>query len=897
MDHTNTNTHMHTPTTTYRYKISGSSAHTRITPILRSIESANNVKFVQCEGRSDVGGIEDGDVKFMWENTPTSYSKKKHLSSVPPTMSFYNHLPNHTILDSKFTLALLSSTIQTLGSSCGVVDSSLCVNSSKVDDFIRDVYDTTRQTTVEGRRGERPNMWVIKDAETNGAGGIWILSSANYRTFLDPLTSPLKSSQSCLNARYVVQRYSYPLMLVEGRKAHIRLYGLLKTNALGDAEPWISRHAFLHVSNKPFCGYEGGDEEDGEIHISNCCANSDNKEAFRGEICINLEEKSSDVEDDNLYNTWGPIKQAVRGTLLAFSKYTSLSSPPSGYTQASYLGIDVIITKGEGETKCDILEINAPPSLDTATGIEEAEMTHEGNVGGIFKQFVEGCKVEGEDRWVRLTNDDNGDGKVKGPGDTVENSKTATEGYNALRSESINKLKYNLYERKMLKSHAHLGGQVTSEVVQGWGRKRFRYFKREVKMAFFENAGGSQVPERVVDRVKASLENRWREVEGKRSKVQSKEALKCILGLQEGYDIYYGSNSTEIFKKISERIEGTLGEGDEILVSTCNHTANYKPWVEVAKRSGAKFVGWDVISGTKLMQGGYVHAEGNVDTVTSPPPVTGRTKVLVMPHSSNVFGVAYDLNKIIKRAREIREDIIVVIDGVAAVPHRYAAEDAGDADFYVVSCHKCFGPHLGAVAARRKTVERLGEGTWERGTNNFEACEGVAGLLEYFLDLSRITMEVPDGLLGRILDGEETGRRWMREAYEHIELAESRIASMLLDRVRFKWDKVALISHYDDDIAFSKRRRMPIVTFAHKNISSQRIVKACEEEGIVIRAGFFLSEVCFKSWADNWKMQGGDASIVEGVEREGAVRVSMVHYNTEEEVRKLLETLEGIEGW
>ena len=97
------------------------------------------------------------------------------LSSVPPIMSFYNHLPNHTILDSKFTLALLSPLIQTLGSSCGVVETRLCTKEEDVRGFIEDVYDTTHQTTVEGRRGERPNMWVIKDAETNGAGGIWIL--------------------------------------------------------------------------------------------------------------------------------------------------------------------------------------------------------------------------------------------------------------------------------------------------------------------------------------------------------------------------------------------------------------------------------------------------------------------------------------------------------------------------------------------------------------------------------------------------------------------------------------------------------------------------------------------------------------------------------------------------
>ena len=148
--------------------------------------------------------------------------------------------------------------------------------------------------------------------------------------------------------------------------------------------------------------------------------------------------------------------------MLAFGRYTSLSEPPRGYSQGSYLGIDVIVTKGKTETKVDILEINAPPSLDTATGIEEAEWTHEGNVGGIFRQFIMGD--EGHGRWVRLTNDeDDGGEEVKVP---------RVGRYNALRSESVNKMKYKLYERKTMKAYGVAGVQVNPGVVQERTRGR-----------------------------------------------------------------------------------------------------------------------------------------------------------------------------------------------------------------------------------------------------------------------------------------------------------------------------------------------------------------------------------------------------------------------------------------
>ena len=112
------------------------------------------------------------------------------------------------------------------------------------------------------------------------------------------------------------------------------------------------------------------------------------------------------------------------------------------------MGIDVIVTKGS-TTKVDILEINAPPSLDTATGIPAAEDTHSGNVGGIFRQFVLGLMGEGGegDRWMRLVPPvDEALGGV-GAGGAVK----ARPDYNAMRSESVNKMKYNLFERKTLK--------------------------------------------------------------------------------------------------------------------------------------------------------------------------------------------------------------------------------------------------------------------------------------------------------------------------------------------------------------------------------------------------------------------------------------------------------------
>jgi selenocysteine lyase/cysteine desulfurase len=134
----------------------------------------------------------------------------------------------------------------------------------------------------------------------------------------------------------------------------------------------------------------------------------------------------------------------------------------------------------------------------------------------------------------------------------------------------------------------------------------------------------------------------------------------------------------------------------------------------------------------------------------------------------------------------------------------------------------------------------------------------------------------------------------MIEAFSNIELAEANTMSIILDRIRFSdaWKNVDIVSTYDDDISFSERCRVPVICFVHGRVSSFEVVDFCREEGVVVRAGMFLSEQVMRSWVDN---KGIDWEKFK--ERGGAVRVSLAHYNTAEEVLKFIDVCEGIEGW
>ena len=131
-----------------------------------------------------------------------------------------------------------------------MVETALCKDEAEVKAFVKARYGGVGED--EGGSARSPhrddsscNMFVVKDSSTNGAGGVWILSDKNKTTYFDPELTPLLSYGGT-KPSYVIQKYSYPLMLTEGRKTHIRIYGLLHTNPQGGEE----RHEQMQLGKR-----------------------------------------------------------------------------------------------------------------------------------------------------------------------------------------------------------------------------------------------------------------------------------------------------------------------------------------------------------------------------------------------------------------------------------------------------------------------------------------------------------------------------------------------------------------------------------------------------------------------------------------------------------------------
>lgn len=237
-------------------------------------------------------------------------------------------------------------------------------------------------------------------------------------------------------------------------------------------------------------------------------------------------------------------------------------------------------------------------------------------------------------------------------------------------------------------------------------------------------------------------------------------------------------------------------------------------------------------------------------------------------------------------------------------------------DWYIISCHKLFGPHIGGLCGLRCALKEIFPKqnnnksssmkddayyqTWESGTLNFEACAGIKGLGIYFSNLAsfesntvlgfeqhynpnRDNSALPPGEISvQIKNSTQQSMRLLKhhivQAYNHIRIAEDSCLNFLVPRLA----ACSNVQMLRDRASYNKLRFIPIVSFVHFKINSKTIVNECHQEGISIREGTFLANDVFLNSLD----------LCDGI-----VRISICHYNTLEETQRLVEVLESIDGW
>ena len=940
---------------TYRYEITGTAAHSRIAKLLPPnwvdcspyVKSSNNDTYANNPDDDNDQSRPTPAVDFLWSNAPRAATK-----SYRDTVSAYSHLPNGTaILDDKWVLARLlggvaldnknekndddAAEVVGLESHCfrgpdgfakfcqrvrmfEMIDASeleeeeeeepQCVYPELIsDESAGRSSDTSKQPPLPP---EPMNLWVVKDAQSNGAGGIWVVDPTNASSFLpssESATSNNDTSSPLIdNHRYVAQRYAWPPMLYHGRKFHIRVYGLITA----DGRTYVHQRCFLHVANEKFVyGKEekNGEKENGSgdfepsVHITNCCANSHDEAKFSGEICANLERSLPADSSEDYGGTsaatavpLGDYLRSISSTLAALARkstsYISGGMPNGGF---EYLGMDFILSPGG---VAHLLEVNAPPSQDTATGLPHAEELHDDVIRDLLTLWV-------LPKVYKTTKRSNPGGWRCVP----EQKSTDCNGYNdgtilPSKAAIVNKMRWSVFEWKMAKRHDEeirwhksiVANDPQQEQIRRI-RNAFPYFSCDSKprhasaKIFVESAGGTQVPRQVIKAMTTSLGNRHRAGEGSRAKEAARETLLCALGAStDTHHMFLGSNATSLFDILAHKYSrsGIICSGDEIVISIENHLANVTPWERLAADIEATIVWWN-------------------PTKDPTPMINKRTRIVALSHASNIVGEIRDVASICDTVRDKSDGKAhVIVDGVAAAPHVYADLSESNADFYAVSCHKLFGPHLGGLCARREAVKSLGESnnleslyrSWELGTTNYEACAGVGyGLARYLSFVSnddgaaksrqsphpgQSSFEQSGEATGIDVSGGKLTPGIVVSAYLTINRLESAACHYVLNWLR-KSSRIIVIG-----LAGEGSAQIPIISFFHRYIESDLIARICLDKGIVCRSDTFLAGPLLQKEIE--RLGCADGRVV---------RFSFVHYNTLDEVKFICKTLESIDDW
>jgi cysteine desulfurase family protein (TIGR01976 family) len=386
---------------------------------------------------------------------------------------------------------------------------------------------------------------------------------------------------------------------------------------------------------------------------------------------------------------------------------------------------------------------------------------------------------------------------------------------------------------------------------------------------YLDNAGGSQVLQRVVDRIADYLltsnvqHGATYAVSQLAAERQHQAQLRLAELLNAGRpeEVVFGPTSTMLLQLLARAMVGrVLAPGDEVIVTRVDHESNIGPWVRL-EANGIVPRFWETSAATGALE------LGDLERLMTP-----RTRLVCVTHASNIYGT---INPVADIARFVHErGAQIAVDGVAFAPHRTVDVQALDVDYYVVSLYKVYGPHHAVLYGRYDHLRELaGQYHYfigddrvpyklQPGNPNYELSYGSIGIVEYLADLGTRAGETATG----------SPRARLEAAFDAVAEHEAALADRLLDYLRDKRGVRVVGSPVADPTV-----RVPTLSFVAEGVDSPAIVRHIDTLKIGIRHGDFHS----RRLVDQL-----------GLQPQGVVRVSMVHYNTVEEIDRLIEGLE-----
>lgn len=402
-----------------------------------------------------------------------------------------------------------------------------------------------------------------------------------------------------------------------------------------------------------------------------------------------------------------------------------------------------------------------------------------------------------------------------------------------------------------------------------WARAQFPALAQEVnghRAVFFDGAGGTQVPERVIAAMCDYLVHSNANTHGAFSTSRRSDeiiagahaAIADLLGC-DADEVVFGPNMTTLAFALSHALARELRAGDEVVVTRLDHDANVAPWQALAE-CGAVVRSVDIRV-----------EDCTLDMEDLAQQINPRTRLVAVGYASNAVGTINDVAEVVRLAHAV--GAMAFIDAVHYAPHGSIDVRALDCDFLACSPYKFFGPHTGVLYGKREHLARLRPykvrpaleelpGRWETGTQNHEGLAGVRAAVDYLAELGRHCSPAATTRRAALVAAYEAIRRYERGLIQPLIAGLLEIPGLTFYGIR-------------DPARFD--RRTPTVAIRLAGHTPRELADFLGTRGIF-------------TWDGNYYALNLTTCL--GVESTGGMlRIGLVHYNTAEEVERLLGAL------
>jgi cysteine desulfurase/selenocysteine lyase len=390
-------------------------------------------------------------------------------------------------------------------------------------------------------------------------------------------------------------------------------------------------------------------------------------------------------------------------------------------------------------------------------------------------------------------------------------------------------------------------------------RADFPILSKEVygkPLVYLDNAASAQKPRAVIERLTEAYENEYANVHrglhylanaATEAFEVARERVRAFLNAGSHEEIVFTRNATEAINLVASSFGlHHISEGDEIVLSVMEHHSNIVPWHFHRERKGAVI---------KWVQ---IEEDGTFSLDAFEGALTPRTKIVAITHMSNMLGTLVPVKDVVRIAHA--RGIPVLIDGSQGAVHLDVDVRDIDADFYVFTGHKVYGPTgIGVLYGKREWLDRLPP--FNGGGEMIETV--TMDTVTYNTPPHRFEAGTPPIVqaigLGAALDYMDSVGRAAIRAHE-------------ADLTSYAQQRLSAINSLT--IYGTARHKGPILSFNMKGAHAHDIATVIDRSGVAVRAGTHCAMPLLARY---------------GVT--STCRASFALYNTREEVDRLAEAL------